>query len=108
MDVISPLSIKHGVASSIKLNASSPALSFTNLTLVFQLLDVRVVASAIAHVHIFESEPFIHFVVVLVIIHAPTTGLVVKHITFPSLSIITLIQHLLVLNFSNSLSIHFQ
>ena len=105
---IHPLSIKHSVTIAVILNASSPSLSFTPLAFILHLLNIRVILNAIAHIHTSDSESLIRLLALTVIQHAPTVGLIVKHITFPSLSIITQIQHLSVFNSTHLLSIHSQ
>ena len=75
--IIHPLSIKHCVAVSVILNASSPSLSFTPFSYIVHLLDVRVVLSAVAHIHFANSESLIHLLSFLVIQHSPTIGLIV-------------------------------
>ena len=93
---------------AITLSTSSPSHSSTYPPFVLHLLILGIIASAIAHIHITNSESLIHPSVFTVVQHAPAIGLVVEHISFPSLSIITQIQHLLVFNTIHILSIHSQ
>ena len=106
--IIHPLTIKHCLSSSIIPNASSPALSFKPFSLILNHSNVGVVPSTITHVHLSNAESFISHSVLAVIQHAPTIRLIVQHIAFPSLSIITQIQHLIVFNSTHLLSIHSQ
>ena len=104
--IIHPFTVKHDFSFSIKLNASSPALSFTNLSFILHLLDVRVVFLSITHIHVVNAESLIHLLSICIKQHAPTTGLLAKHIAFPSLSIIIQIQHLLMFDSTHLLAIH--
>ena len=106
--IIHPFSFRYYFSSSVVLNASSPSLSFKPLSLILNHANVRVVPSTIAHIHFANSESIIHYSVLTVIRDAPTIGFIVQHVTFPSLSIITQIQHLIVFNSINLLSIHSQ
>ena len=106
--IIHPFSIKHHLSCSIILNASSPSYSFTPFSFILNHSNVRIVSSAIAHIHITHSESLIHHSVLTVIQHTPTIRLIIQHVAFPSLSIITQIQHLSVLNILHNLSIHSQ
>ena len=106
--IIHPFSIKHSLASSVILNASSPSLSFTPLAFILNHSNIRVVPHAIAHIHFPIAESLISHSVLTVIQHAPTIGFIVKHITFPSLSLIIQIQHPIVFNPTYLLSIHSQ
>ena len=104
--VTHPHSLEHRVAVAVIQHTSSPALAFANPAFVLHLLDVRIVAPAITHIHLFESESLVHFLTLTVIQHAPTIGLIIQHIAFPSLSIVTQIQHPLVFDPTHLLSIH--
>ena len=106
--IIHPLTIKHCLSSSIIPNASSPTLSLKPFSFIFDHSNVRVIQNAITHIHISNSESLVHYSVLTVIQHAPTIGLIIQHIAFPSLSIITQIQHLIVFNSTHLLSIHSQ
>ena len=108
MLVIHPFSFRHYFSSPVILNASSPSLSITPLPLILNHSNVRVVPSAVAHIQIANSESFIHYSVFTVIHNTPTIRFVLKHIAFPSLSIVIQIQHLIVLNSTHLLSIHSQ
>ena len=108
MLVIHPFSFRHYFSSPVILNASSPSLSITPLPLILNHSNVRVVPSAVAHIQIANSESFIHHSVFTVIHNTPTIRFVLKHIAFPSLSIVIQIQHLIVLNSTHLLSIHSQ
>ena len=106
--IIHPFSVKHSLAIAIILNASSPTLSFKPLSLVLHLLDVGVVLNAIAHIYLANPESLILLLSFLIIQHAPTIGLIIQHIAFPSLSIIIQIQHFSMLDSLHLLSIHSQ
>ena len=108
MLVIHPFSFRHYFSSPVILNASSPALSFKYHPFILNHSNVRVVPSAVAHIQIVNSESFIHYSVFTVICHPPTVGFVLKHIAFPSLSIVIQIQHHIVFNSTHLLSIHSQ
>ena len=65
--IIHPFSIKHSLAIAVILNASSPALSFTNPSLILHLLNIRKVTASITHIHSSDSESLIHPSVLTVI-----------------------------------------
>ena len=106
--IVDPFSIKYRITIPIILNASSPSPSFTPLSFILNHSNVRVVQSAIAHVHFANSESLIRPSVLTVVIHAPTIGLIVQHISFPSLSIITQIQYSIMFDSLHLLPIHSQ
>ena len=106
--VIHPIASIHPVPVPVVLCSLSPALSITPLAFIFHHSNVRVIPSAITHVHFAHAESLVRLLALTVIQHAPTKRLVAQHVSFPSLSIIAQIQHLLLLHPLQILIIHSQ
>ena len=75
--IIHPLSITCDNTPLVILNASSPSLSFKDHSFILNHSNIRIVASAVAHIHISNSESLIHHSVLTVIQHTPTIWLIV-------------------------------
>ena len=87
--VIHPLSVKHRLLVPVVLRPSSPALSVTDLALIFLLSNIRIEAPPVTRIDISHSESLIHFVVICIIEYSTTAWLFSKNIAFPSISLVT-------------------
>ena len=96
--VIKPFSLVYRASFSIILNTSSPSLSFKPFSFILNHTNIRIVPRAITHIQVSNAESLISHSVLTVIYYSPTIGFIIQHITFPSLSIITQIQHHIVFN----------
>lgn len=88
MAIIHLLSIIHDATITVIQSPISPSLSSTPLAFILNLLNVRVILTAIAYIHFTNSKSLIHLVVILIVLHTPTIWLIVQRVTFPTISFI--------------------